>query len=145
MKNKLQYLIIVILVISNAFFILNSRKKSERYKNMEYKREMNYLKKIIKFDENQLKLAKDEYKRYELEKNKIERRFRRYDLIIMDNINSKIDSNFINMNNYYDIAITLNEEKLKHWSKIREIANKDQIKKIDSIWTKIKERIRRRK
>ncbi len=63
----------------------------------------------------------------------------------MDNINSKIDSNFINMNNYYDIAITLNEEKLKHWSKIREIANKDQIKKIDSIWTKIKERIRRRK
>ena len=46
------------------------------------------------------------------------------------------------MNNYYDIAVSLNEERMNHWRKIREIANEDQIKKLDSIWSRIKNRIK---
>ena len=46
------------------------------------------------------------------------------------------------MNNYYDIAVSLNEESMNHWRKIREIANEDQIKKLDSIWSRIKNRIK---
>ena len=141
MKNKLQYLIIIILFLSNIFFILNYKKKPGIYKNIEFKREMNYLKNRIKFDKNQLKLAKKEYQRYDSVKNKIEKRFRRYDLIIMDDIFNKSDSNYINMRSYYDIAIQLNEEKMKHWKKIKEISNEKQVKKLDSIWEKIKKRI----
>jgi len=141
MKNKLQYLIIIILFLSNIFFILNYKKKPGIYKNIEFKREMNYLKNRINFDKNQLKLAKKEYQRYDSVKNKIEKRFRRYDLIIMDDIFNKSDSNHINMRSYYDIAIQLNEEKMKHWKKIREISNEKQVKKLDSIWEKIKKRI----
>ena len=142
MKNKLQYTIIGILLISNIYFIFIG-KKSKMRNNSEFKNEMNYLKKRIEFDEDQLKLAVKEYKRYYSKKKEIERKLRKFDLIIMDDISKDIDSNTVNMNNYYDIAILLNEERMKHWKKIREIANEDQIKKLDSIWSRIKNRIRK--
>ena len=47
-----------------------------------------------------------------------------------------------NMNNYYEIAVLLNEERMNHWRKVREIANEDQIRKLDSIWSRMKDRIR---
>ena len=56
MKNKLQYTIIGILLISNIYFIFIG-KKSKIRNNSEFKNEMNYLKKRIEFDEDQLKLA----------------------------------------------------------------------------------------
>tara|TARA_B100000945_G_C20384335_1_gene598880 strand:- start:730 stop:1167 length:438 start_codon:yes stop_codon:yes gene_type:complete len=142
MKNKLQYIIIGILLISNIYFIFIGKKSKVR-NNSEFKNEMNYLKKRIEFDEDQLKLAVKEYKRYDSKKKEIERKLRKFDLIIMDDISEDIDSNIVNMNNYYDIAILLNEERMKHWKKIREIANEDQIKKLDSIWSSIKNRIRK--
>ena len=75
-------------------------------------------------------------------KKEIERRLRRFDLIIMDDLTEDNDSNLVNMNNYYSIAVSLNKERINHWRKIREIANEDQIKKLDSIWSRIKNRIR---
>ena len=82
MKIKLQYIIIAILVVTNIYFILDGKTKSYGSDNSEFKREMNYLEKRIKFDENQLKLAKIEYERYSSNKEKIERKFRKYDLVI---------------------------------------------------------------
>jgi len=142
MKNKLQYLIIGVLIISNIFFIFNSKNKSGKIKNEEFRREMNYLSERIEYNKEQLELAKEEYKRYDSIKRKIERRFRRFDLIIMDDVSRDIDDNSINMSDYYDLAVELNTEKLNHWIKIREIANEDQVQKLDSIWSRMKERIR---
>ena len=106
---------------------------------------MNYLSERIGFDKEQLKLARKEYKRYDSIKRKVERGFRRYDLIIMDDISRDIDNNSLNMSDYYDVAIELNKEKLNHWIKIREIADEEQTKKLDSIWSRMKERIRSNK
>ena len=103
---------------------------------------MNYLSERIGYNKEQLELAKEEYKRYDSIKRKIERRFRRFDLIIMDDVSRDIDDNSINMSDYYDLAVELNTEKLNHWIKIREIANEDQVQKLDSIWSRMKERIR---
>ena len=139
MKNKLLYLIIGFLVISNIFFIINSKKK---VKSEEFKREMNYLSKRLGFDKKQLQLAIEEYKRYDSLKRKVERKFRKFDLVIMDDITRDIDENSLNMSDYYNIAIELNKEKLNHWIKIREIANEDQAEKLDSIWSNMKERVR---
>tara|TARA_B100001094_G_scaffold17178_1_gene14767 strand:+ start:721 stop:1149 length:429 start_codon:yes stop_codon:yes gene_type:complete len=139
MKNKLQYLIIGFLVISNIFFIINSKKK---VKSEEFKREMNYLSKRLGFDKKQLQLAIEEYKRYDSLKRKVERKFRKFDLVIMDDITRDIDENSLNMSDYYNIAIELNKEKLNHWIKIREIANEDQAEKLDSLWSSMKERVR---
>ena len=141
MKNKLQYLIIGILLVSNIYFILNN-KKSRKSNNSEFRSEMNYLKKRIEFDEDQLKLAVKEYKRYDSKKKEIEKKLRKFDLIIMDDIRENNDFNNLNMNNYYEIAVLLNEERMNHWRKVREIANEDQIKKLDSIWSRMKDRIR---
>tara|TARA_B100000530_G_C15661447_1_gene370543 strand:+ start:117 stop:554 length:438 start_codon:yes stop_codon:yes gene_type:complete len=141
MKNKLQYLIIGILLVSNIYFILNN-KKSRKSNNSEFRSEMNYLKKRIEFDENQLKLAVKEYKRYDSKKKEIEKKLRKFDLIIMDDIRENNDFNNLNMNNYYEIAVLLNEERMNHWRKVREIANEDQIRKLDSIWSRMKDRIR---
>tara|TARA_Y100000994_G_scaffold39210_1_gene30092 strand:+ start:4772 stop:5209 length:438 start_codon:yes stop_codon:yes gene_type:complete len=141
MKNKLQYLIIGILLVSNIYFILNN-KKSRKSNNSEFRSEMNYLKKRIEFDEDQLKLAVKEYKRYDSKKKEIEKKLRKFDLIIMDDIRENNDFNNLNMNNYYEIAVLLNEERMNHWRKVREIANEDQIRKLDSIWSRMKDRIR---
>ena len=141
MKNKLQYLIIGILLVSNIYFILNN-KKSRKSNNSEFRSEMNYLKKRIEFDEDQLKLAVKEYKRYESKKKEIEKKLRKFDLVIMDDIRENNDSNNLNKNNYYEIAVLLNEERMNHWRKVREIANEDQIRKLDSIWSRMKYRIR---
>ena len=141
MKNKLQYFIIGILLVSNIYLIFNS-KKSRMSNSSEFRNEMNYLKKRIEFNDDQLKLAVKEYKRYHSKKKEIERRLRKFDLIIIDDLTEDNDSNIVNMNNYYDIAVSLNEERMNHWRKIREIANEDQIKKLDSIWSRIKNRIK---
>ena len=142
MKIKLPYIIISILVVTNTYFILDRKTKSYGSENSEFKREMNYLEKRIKFDENQLELAKKEYERYSSNKKKIERKFRKYDLVIRDDIENQINSNPNNMENYYEIAVELNTERMLHWKKYREIANEEQIKKLDSIWKKMKDRIR---
>jgi len=142
MKIKLTYIIIAILVVTNIYFILDRKNKSYESDNSEFKREMNYLEKRIKFDENQLELAKKEYERYSSNKRKIERKFRKYDLVIRDDIENQIDSNQNNMEKYYGIAVELNTERMLHWKKYREIANEEQIKKLDSIWKKMKDRIR---
>ena len=90
MKNKLQYLIIGILLVSNIYFILNN-KKSRKSNNSEFRSEMNYLKKRIEFDEDQLKLAVKEYKRYDSKKKEIEKKLRKLDLIIMEDIRENND------------------------------------------------------
>ena len=46
-----------------------------------------------------------------------------------------------NMEKYYEIAKLLNEERMKHWRIIRSIANENQERKLDSIWSKAKEKI----
>ena len=142
MKIKLQYIIIAILVVTNIYFIFDRNNKSFKTENSEFIREMNYLKERIKFDDDQLELAKKEYERYSSNKKKIERKFRRYDLVIMDNLENQIDSNSNNMDKYYEIAIELNTERMLHWKKYRDIANDEQIKKLDSIWNRMKDRIR---
>lgn len=143
MKIKLQYIIIAILVITNIYFIFDGNKKiSNISDNSEFEREMNYLEKRIKFDENQLELAKKEYERYSLKKRKIERKFRKYDLVMRDDIENQIDSNPNNMKKYYEIAIELNTERMLHWKNYREIANEEQNEKLDSIWNRMKDRIR---
>ena len=49
MKIKLQYIIIAILVVTNIYFIFDRKTKSYGSDNSEFKREMNYLEKRIKF------------------------------------------------------------------------------------------------
>ena len=142
MRIKLQYIIIAILVVTNIYFILSGKRGSHGSDNSEYKREMNYLEKRIKFDEDQLKMAKIEYERYSSNKKKIERKFRKYDLVIIDDITNENISNNDNMDKYYEIAVELNTERMLHWRKYREIANEEQTKKLDSIWDRMKDRIK---
>ena len=142
MRIKLQYIIIAILVVTNIYFILSGKRGSHGSDNSEYIREMNYLEKRIKFDEDQLKMAKIEYERYSSNKKKIERKFRKYDLVIIDDITNENTSNNDNMDKYYEIAVELNTERMLHWRKYREIANEEQTKKLDSIWDRMKDRIK---
>lgn len=138
MKNKLLYTIIVVLIISNAFFIYNI---SKVLKKSEFKKEMTYLKNRIGFSDDQISEAKKEYKRYSKEKKSIEKKFRRLDLTIMNDINDKIDTNSINKDRYYEVAKALNKSKMEHWINISKISNEKQVEILDSIWSKTKKRI----
>ena len=133
MKNKLQYLIIFILIISNVFLAYNFINKKKSVKGNEFKREMNYLKNRIGFDNNQLEEAKKEYRRYNKEKKSIEKRFRRLDLTVMNDLSENVDTNNINKDKYYKVAVELNKAKMYHWVNIRKISNKEQSQKLDSI------------
>ena len=141
MNNKLLYLVIGILIISNVYFLFNINNKSKGEKNEEFKSEIRFLKKRLNFENNQLELAKKEFKRYNDEKKKIERNFRKYDLIIMSDLSNGKNVNEYNKNDYYDLAISLNQVRINHWKNIREIANKEQESKLDSIWSRMKSRI----
>lgn len=144
MKNKLQYLIIFILIISNVFLAYNFINKKKSVKGNEFKREMSYLKNRIGFDNNQLEEAKKEYRRYNKEKKSIEKRFRRLDLTVMNDLSENVDTNNINKDKYYKVAVELNKAKMYHWVNIREISNKEQSQKLDSIWLNLKKRIESR-
>ena len=144
MKNKLQYIIIFILIISNVFLAYNLVNKKKHPKDNEFKREISYLKNRLGFDKNQLLEAKKEYKRYEKEKKSKERRFRRLDLTVMNDLSENIDTNNINKDKYYEVAVALNKAKMEHWINIRKISNKEQVKKLDSIWLNMKKRIESR-
>ena len=144
MKNKLQYIIIFILIISNIFLAYKVVNKKKHPKDNEFKREISYLKNHLGFDENQLLEAKKEYKRYNKEKKSKERRFRRLDLTVMNDLSENIDTNNINKDKYYEVAIALNKAKMEHWINIRKISNKEQVKKLDSIWLNMKKRIESR-
>ena len=144
MKNKLQYIIIFILIISNIFLAYKVVNKKKHPKDNEFKREISYLKNRIGFDKNQLLEAKKEYKRYNKEKRSKERRFRRLDLTVMNDLSENIDTNNINKDKYYEVAVALNKAKMEHWINIRKISNKEQVKKLDSIWLNMKKRIESR-
>ena len=60
----------------------------------------------------------------------------------MDDLTNETIRNSNNMDKYYEIAVELNTERMLHWKKYREIANEEQIKKLDSIWNRMKDRIR---
>ena len=141
MKNKLQYIIIFILIISNIFLAYKVVDKKKHPKDNEFKREISYLKNRLGFDKNQLLEAKKEYKRYSKEKRSKERRFRRLDLNVMNDLSENIDTNNINKDKYYEVAVALNKVKMEHWINIRKISNKEQVKKLDSIWLNMKKRI----
>ena len=55
--------------------------------------------------------------------------------------NTHIDTNNINKDKYYEVAVALNKAKMEHWINIREISNEEQVKKLDSIWLNMKKRI----
>ena len=59
----------------------------------------------------------------------------------MNDISVGKNNNPENMEKYYGIAKLLNEERMKHWRIIRSIANENQERKLDSIWSKAKEKI----
>ena len=141
MKNKLQYIIIFILIISNIFLAYKVVDKKKHPKDNEFKSELSYLKNRLGFDKNQLLEAKKEYKRYSKEKRSKERRFRRLDLNVMNDLSENIDTNNINKDKYYEVAVALNKAKMEHWINIRKISNKEQVKKLDSIWLNMKKRI----
>ena len=138
MKIKLLYTIIVVLIISNLFLVYN---RSKVLKNSEFKREMTYLKNRIGFSDDQISEAKKEYRRYSKEKDSIEKKFRRLDLFIMNDISNEIDTNSINKDRYYEVAKVLNKSKMKHWINIGKISNEKQVEILDSIWSKTKQRI----
>jgi|TARA_B110000438_G_scaffold52764_1_gene52973 hypothetical protein len=138
MKIKLLYTIIVVLIISNLFLVYN---RSKVLKNSEFKREMTYLKNRIGFSDDQISEAKKEYRRYSKEKDSIEKKFRRLDLFIMNDISDEIDTNSINKDRYYEVAKVLNKSKMKHWINIGKISNEKQVEILDSIWSKTKQRI----
>ena len=138
MKIKLLYTIIVVLIISNLFLVYN---RSKVLKNSEFKREMTYLKNQIGFSDDQISEAKKEYRRYSKEKDSIEKKFRRLDLFIMNDISNEIDTNSINKDRYYEVAKVLNKSKMKHWINIGKISNEKQVEILDSIWSKTKQRI----
>ena len=138
MKIKLLYTIIVVLIISNLFLVYN---RSKVLKNSEFKREMTYLKNQIGFSDDQISEAKKEYRRYSKEKDSIEKKFRRLDLFIMNDISDEIDTNSINKDRYYEVAKVLNKSKMKHWINIGKISNEKQVEILDSIWSKTKQRI----
>ena len=144
MKNKLQYIIIFILIISNIFLAYKVVNKKKHPKDNEFKREISYLKNRLGFDKNQLLEAKKEYKRYNKEKRSKERRFRRLDLNVINDLSENIDTNNINKDKYYEVAVALNKAKMEHWINIRKISNKEQVKKLDSIWLNMKKRIESR-
>ena len=144
MKNKLQYIIIFILIISNVFLAYKLVNKKKHPKDNEFKREISYLKNRLGFDKNQLLEAKKEYKRYSKEKRSKERRFRRLDLNVINDLSENIDTNNINKDKYYEVAVALNKAKMEHWINIRKISNKEQVKKLDSIWLNMKKRIESR-
>ena len=144
MKNKLQYIIIFILIISNVFLAYKVVNKKKHPKDNEFKSELSYLKNRLGFDKNQLLEAKKEYKRYSKEKRSKERRFRRLDLTVMNDLSENIDTNNINKDKYYEVAVALNKAKMEHWINIRKISNKEQVKKLDSIWLNMKKRIESR-
>ena len=144
MKNKLQYIIIFILIISNVFLAYKLVNKKKHPKDNEFKREISYLKNRLGFDKNQLLEAKKEYKRYNKEKRSKERRFRRLDLTVMNDLSENIDTNNINKDKYYEVAVALNKAKMEHWINIRKISNKEQSQKLDSIWLNMKKRIESR-
>ena len=129
MKNKLQYIIIFILIISNIFLAYKVVNKKKHPKDNEFKSELSYLKNRLGFDKNQLLEAKKEYKRYSKEKRSKERRFRRLDLTVMNDLSENIDTNNINKDKYYEVAVALNKAKMEHWINIRKISNKEQVKK----------------
>ena len=140
MKNKYLYALIFILIFSHVFIIFNDRRKGPR-KNSDFYKEIVFLKNKLEFSDEQIEEAKKEYRRYSNKKDSIEKRFRRYDIIIMNDINEEIPSNMENMENYYLIAKSLNRERIKHWREIQKIANDSQAKKLDSIWSRMKTRI----
>ena len=144
MKNKLQYIIIFILIISNVFLAYKVVNKKKHPKDNEFKREISYLKNRLGFDKNQLLEANKEYKRYNKEKRSKERRFRRLDLTVMNDLSENIDTNNINKDKYYEVAVALNKAKMEHWINIRKISNKEQSQKLDSIWLNMKKRIESR-
>ena len=144
MKNKLQYIIIFILIISNVFLAYKLVNKKKHPKDNEFKREISYLKNHLGFDKNQLLEAKKEYKRYNKEKRSKERSFRRLDLNVINDLSENIDTNNINKDKYYEVAVALNKAKMEHWINIRKISNKEQVKKLDSIWLNMKKRIESR-
>ena len=144
MKNKLQYIFIFILIISNIFLAYKVVNKKKHPKDNEFKREISYLKNRLGFDKNQLLEAKKEYKRYNKEKRSKERRFRRLDLTVMNDLSENIDTNNINKDKYYEVAVALNKAKMEHWINIRKISNKEQSQKLDSIWLNMKKRIESR-
>ena len=141
MNNKLLYLVIGILIISNVYFLFNIFNKTKGEKNEEFKYEMRFLKKRLNFESSQLELAKKEFRRYNNEKKRIERNFRKYDLMIMNDLSNGKYINEDNKNDYYDLAISLNQVRINHWKNIREISNKEQESKLDSIWSRMKSRI----
>ena len=140
MRNKYLYALIFILILSLVFTILKDMRKGPR-KNSDFYKEIIFLKNKLEFSDDQIELAKKEYKRYSNKKDSIERRFRKYDIIIINDINEEISSNPENMVNYYQIAKSLNEERINHWIEIRKIANDSQVKKLDSIWSRTKTKI----
>jgi len=141
MKSKFLYIVIGILIISNVYFLFNIFNKTKGEKNEEFKYEMRFLKKRLNFESSQLELAKKEFRRYNNEKKRIERNFRKYDLMIMNDLSNGKYINEDNKNDYYDLAISLNQVRINHWKNIREIANKEQESKLDSIWSRMKSRI----
>ena len=141
MKSKFLYIVIGILIISNVYFLFNIINKSKGEKNQEFKYEMRFLKKRLNFENSQLELAKKEFRRYNNEKKRIEKNFRKYDLMIMNDLSNGRYINEDNKNDYYDLAISLNQVRINHWKNIREIANKEQESKLDSIWSRMKSRI----
>ena len=141
MNNKLLYLVIGILIISNVYFLFKINNKSKGEKNEEFKSEIRFLKKRLNFENSQLELAKKEFRRYNNEKKRIERDFRKYDLMIINDLSNEKYINEDNKNNYYDLAISINQVRMNHWKNIREIANKEQESKLDSIWSRMKNRI----
>ena len=141
MKSKFLYIVIGILIISNVYFLFNIFNKTKGEKNEEFKYEMRFLKKRLNFENSQLELAKKEFRRYNNEKKRIERNFRKYDLMIMNDLSNGKYINEDNKNDYYDLAISLNQVRINHWKNIREIANKEQESKLDSIWSRMKNRI----
>ncbi len=140
MKNKYLYALIFILIVSNIFIIFKDNRKGPR-KNSDFYNEIIFLKNELAFSDEQIELAKKEYKRYRNKKDSIEKKFRRHDIIMINDINEGVSTNPENMENYYNIAKTLNSERIKHWREIRKIANDSQTKKLDSIWSRTKKKI----
>jgi hypothetical protein len=140
MKNKYLYYLIFILIFSHVFIIFKDRRKGPR-KNSDFYKEIVFLKNTLEFSDEQIEEAKKEYRRYSNKKDSIEKKFMKYDIIIMNDIDEEIPSNMENMENYYQIAKSLNTERIKHWREIKRIANDSQAKKLDSIWTKTKKKI----
>ena len=140
MRNRPLFIIIGILVISNVFLI-SKFYRNKNIKNEDFRKEMKFLNRKLKFNNEQLILARKEYKRYDNDKKNLEKKLSKYDLIIIENIsNSKLDKK--NKDDYYSVVIELNELRIEHWANIRNIATEEQVKKLDSIWSSMKNKIK---